>query len=105
MGIHLKLACLSQKNCDFHNKFMKGNHISLGECIEWVINMVICFLGSYIKQSKYSRVELCEMFGVSQNTLSNWSTGKTYPSIPQLLKLAKLLNVSIDDLYKLKEEE
>lgn len=67
--------------------------------------MVICLVGSYVKQSKYSRLELCNMFGISQNTLSNWCTGKTYPSIPQLLKLAKLLNVTIDDLYKLREEE
>lgn len=67
--------------------------------------MVISFVGTWIKQSKYSRLELCEIFGVSQNTLSNWSTGKTYPSVPQLLKLARLLNVKVEDLYKLKEEE
>jgi putative transcriptional regulator len=66
--------------------------------------MVICFIGAYIKQSGLSRVEICEVFGISQNTLSNWCTGKTYPSIPQLLKLAKLLNVRLDDLYKLREE-
>ena len=66
--------------------------------------MVICFIGAYIKQSEYNRIEICEMFGISQNTLSNWCTGKTFPSIPQLLKLAKLLNVTLDDLYKLREE-
>jgi putative transcriptional regulator len=67
--------------------------------------MVISLIGSWIKQSEYSRPEICERFGISQNTLSNWCTGKTYPSIPQALKLASLLNVKIDDLYKLKEEE
>ncbi|MEK5173256.1 helix-turn-helix transcriptional regulator [Heyndrickxia sp. FSL W8-0496] len=67
--------------------------------------MIICFLGAWIKQSKYSRPEICKMFGISQNTLSNWCTGKTYPSIPQLLKLCKLLNVKVEDLYKLREEE
>ncbi|MBD7937116.1 helix-turn-helix transcriptional regulator [Cytobacillus sp. Sa5YUA1] len=67
--------------------------------------MVICLIGAYIKQSTYTRKQICEMFGISQNTLSNWSTGKTYPSIPQILKLASLLNVKVDDLYKLKEEK
>ncbi|MBT2701580.1 helix-turn-helix transcriptional regulator [Bacillus sp. ISL-40] len=67
--------------------------------------MVISLIGSWIKQSKYSRPEICEIFGISQNTLSNWSTGKTYPSIPQALKLAALLGVKVDDLYKMKEEE
>lgn len=68
-------------------------------------NMVVCLIGAYIKQSKYSRPELCEIFGISNNTLSNWCTGKTYPSIPQVLKLASLLNVTVDDLYKFKEEK
>jgi len=67
--------------------------------------MVISLIGSWIKQSKYSRPEICEKFGISQNTLSNWSTGKTYPSVPQLFKLAELLDVKVDDLYKLKAEE
>jgi len=67
-------------------------------------NMVICFIGSYIKQSRYSRVEICNIFGISQNTLSNWCTGKTFPTIPQLLKLADILNVTINDFYKLKED-
>ncbi|PFP30749.1 transcriptional regulator [Bacillus sp. AFS073361] len=67
--------------------------------------MVISLIGSWIKQSEYSRPEICEIFGISQNTLSNWSTGKTYPSIPQALKLAALLGVKVDDLYKVKDEE
>ncbi|MEM5014136.1 helix-turn-helix transcriptional regulator [Niallia taxi] len=67
--------------------------------------MVICFIGAYIKQSKYNRMEICKIFGVSQNTLSNWCNGHTYPSIPQLLKLAKLLDVSLNDFYKLKEDD
>ena len=67
--------------------------------------MIISLIGSWIKQSKYSRQEICEIFGISQNTLSNWSTGKTYPSVPQLFKLAELLDVKVDDLYKLKAEE
>jgi putative transcriptional regulator len=67
--------------------------------------MVISLIGSWIKQSEYSSQQICEEFKISRNTLSNWSTGKTYPSIPQALKLAALLGVKVDDLYKVKEEE
>ncbi|MEK4148994.1 helix-turn-helix transcriptional regulator [Robertmurraya sp. FSL W8-0741] len=67
--------------------------------------MVICLLGLYVKQSKYTRTELCKIFGISQNTLSNWCTGKTYPSVPQMLKLFKLLNVNFEDVYIYKEEK
>ena len=59
-----------------------------------MIKVVVCLVGAYVKESKYSRVELCDIFGISA----------TYPSVPQLWKLAALLNVRVDDLYKLKEE-
>jgi putative transcriptional regulator len=67
--------------------------------------MVISLIGEKIKETPYRRDYIQEYMGISRNTLSNWCTGKTYPSIPQALKLAELLNVKIDDLYKLKEEE
>lgn len=67
--------------------------------------MLVVLIGNWIKQSNYSRVEICKEFGISQNTLSNWCTGKTYPSIPQALKLAAMLNVKVDDLYVIKEEK
>lgn len=66
--------------------------------------MVVVLLGAYIKQSKYSREEICRIFEIHPNTLSNWCTGKNYPSIPQALQLATLLDVKVDDLFKLKEE-
>lgn len=67
--------------------------------------MVISLIGSWIKQSDFTRPEICKEFGISQNTLSNWCNCKTFPSIPQALRLAKMLGVKVDDLYKLKEEE
>jgi putative transcriptional regulator len=67
--------------------------------------MVISLIGHYIKQSPYDRNYICEYMGVSQNTLSNWCTGKTYPSIPQLFKLANLLGVTINELYEYREEK
>jgi len=44
------------------------------------------------------------MGGITENTLSNWCTGKTYPKVPELFKLAKLLEVKVDDLYEWEDE-
>ncbi|KGT40326.1 MAG: helix-turn-helix transcriptional regulator [Heyndrickxia faecalis] len=65
---------------------------------------VIVLLGAWIKQSGIDRKDICNKFGISANTLSNWCTGKTYPSVPQLLKLCELLNVKFEDIYRKKEE-
>lgn len=67
--------------------------------------MIISLIGSYIKQSEYKRPYICEYMGVSNNTLSNWCTGKSYPPLPQLFKLANLLGVGIGELYKYKEND
>ncbi|GIN38432.1 helix-turn-helix transcriptional regulator [Heyndrickxia oleronia] len=67
--------------------------------------MIINNLGSIIKDSPYKRPYIEKQMGISRNTLSNWCTGKTYPSIPQLLKLCHLLNVKVEDLYKIREDE
>jgi putative transcriptional regulator len=61
--------------------------------------MIVSLIGEYIKQSKYNREYICDYMGISQNTLSTWCTGKHYPSIPQLMKLADLLEVHYGDLY------
>ncbi|WP_231867544.1 helix-turn-helix transcriptional regulator [Bacillus badius] len=43
--------------------------------------------------------------GISRNTLSNWCRGITHPPAPELFKLARLLEVKVDDLYEWEEEE
>ncbi|PTY76979.1 transcriptional regulator [Heyndrickxia sporothermodurans] len=69
------------------------------------MKMVINNLGKIIKNSPFNRPYIEKYIGVSRNTLSNWCTGRSYPTIPQLLKLCKLLNVKFEDIYKIKEEE
>lgn len=67
--------------------------------------MVINNLTKIIKESPYKRPYIEKHMEVSRNTLSNWCRSVSYPSVPQLLKLAKLLNVSISDIYELGDEE
>lgn len=53
-----------------------------------------------INQSPYKREYIQKQMNISANTLSNWCTGRSKPSVDDLFKLAKLLNVKVDDLYK-----
>ena len=67
--------------------------------------MIISVIGDRIKESPYRREYISKHMEVSRNTLSNWCTGKTYPTAPQLFKLATLLGVKVDDLYEVKDGE
>lgn len=60
-------------------------------------------IGDLIKNSPYKREYIQKYMEISRNTLSNWCTGRTYPSIPQAYVLAKLLGVTVEDLYEWKE--
>jgi putative transcriptional regulator len=62
-------------------------------------------VGKIIKESPYKRPFIEKHLGISSNTLSNWCNSRAYPSIPKLLKLCALLNVKVEDLYKLEEEK
>ena len=43
--------------------------------------------------------ELAEIIGIKRNTYSDWENGKTEPSFENLIKLADLLEVSLDWLF------
>lgn len=48
---------------------------------------------------------LAEELGVCQMTVSRWTTNKTQPPVSQLIEIAKLLDVTLEDLmepYKIK---
>jgi putative transcriptional regulator len=61
-------------------------------------------IGDIIKKSKFNRQYIMKELEVSANTLSNWSTGKSIPSLDKAFKLAELLNCKVDDLYEKIEE-
>lgn len=91
-------ACLSKK-------IVKGNYNYFGECILEVLNMLESRIARLLRVSKYKREFIQNELGVSANTLSNWCTGKTYPTIDKAYRLAELLDVKVDDLYDYKEEK
>lgn len=62
-------------------------------------------IGWLINKSDYTREDLRQRYKKSANTISNWCTGKSYPSAPELFDLAEVLNCKVDDLYERKVEE
>jgi len=62
-------------------------------------------IGWMIDRSKYDRLFFKERYGKSANTISNWCTGKSYPSALVLWDLAEMLEVKVDELYEWIDEE
>lgn len=59
-----------------------------------------------LAEKKLKNRWLAEQLGKSEMTISRWSTNKAQPSLEQLIEIAKLLDVQLDDLlepYNLKE--
>lgn len=62
-------------------------------------------IGKIIDESPYKREYIRKCFNKSRNTISNWCTGKSYPTVPELFDLAELLGVKVDDLYETNKKE
>ncbi|MED1419001.1 helix-turn-helix transcriptional regulator [Bacillus smithii] len=60
-------------------------------------------IGELIDEAGYKKKYIAKELNVSPTQLSNWISGRSYPTIEKAFKLAKLLNKKVDDLYE--EEE
>ena len=61
-------------------------------------------IGWLLAKKGLTRGYLAKRYGKTSNTISNWCTGKSYPSASEIWDLADLLNVKVDDLYEREEE-
>ena len=61
-------------------------------------------IGWLISKNGYTRVYFSNRYGKTPNTISNWCTGKSYPTVTELFDLAEMLNVKVDDLYEVEEK-
>ena len=50
------------------------------------------------KQSHLTQVELAKRLGIGQSSYADWERGKKNPTQDNLVKLAQILNVSVDYL-------
>lgn len=57
-------------------------------------------IGEIIEEKGYKKKYVAEQIGVSANQLSNWITGKNYPTVDKAFRLAEVLGVSVEDLYE-----
>ncbi|MGE7216567.1 helix-turn-helix domain-containing protein [Priestia koreensis] len=55
-----------------------------------------------IQRAGIKKKFIAESIGVSANQLSNWISGKNYPTVDKAFKLADLLNCDVKDLYEWK---
>lgn len=49
--------------------------------------------------SNYKVTEIAEKLGVSKSTVTRWENGKSSPRVEQMLKLCKLYNATINDIF------
>ncbi|AGK72139.1 Cro/CI family transcriptional regulator [Streptococcus cristatus] len=57
------------------------------------------------KQARLTQVEIAEKLGISQPAYASWERGTKKPTQENLVKLAQVLNVTIDYLVGNSEEE
>lgn len=52
------------------------------------------------KKKKISQSDISELLGIKQNTFSQWETDVRVPNVKQALKLAEILETTVESLYK-----
>ncbi len=52
------------------------------------------------KDKGWTQTELADKLNVTNQAVSKWETGESYPEMPQLLKLSELFDITVDDLLK-----
>ena len=56
------------------------------------------------KEKGYSQEELAEKLGLSRQAVSKWERAESSPDTDNLICLAKLYNVSLDELLRTEED-
>ena len=56
-------------------------------------------LDEVLKEKHIQQKDLAEMLGVSKVSVSYWCNNQTNPSIITLLKIAKILEIKVADLF------
>ena len=55
-----------------------------------------------LAEKKRTNKGLCEQLEVNPSTVSKWCTNSSQPDLPTLVKIARLLEVTVDDLINSK---
>lgn len=76
------------------------NSLTANTYIRSVMDMLKSKIGEYIERSGYRRDYIAKQIGVSYRQLAKYITGDSFPTVPKLFMLAKLLGCKVDDLYE-----
>ncbi|MGG1676652.1 helix-turn-helix transcriptional regulator [Neobacillus sp. NRS-1170] len=60
-------------------------------------------IGFWIEEKGYRKKYIAKQLEVTPNQISNWISGRSFPTIEKAFKLADLLEVKVDDLYERKK--
>ena len=52
------------------------------------------------KRKKLSQSDISKLLEIKQNTFSQWETGERTPNIIQAIRLAEILETTVENLYK-----
>ena len=52
------------------------------------------------KKKKMSQTEIAKKMNLNQHTISQWETGERIPNVMKALKLAEILETTVESLYK-----
>lgn len=58
----------------------------------------------YRKQNKYSQEKIAELLGISRQAVTKWESNQSAPNTDNLLKLASIYGISLDELINDKKE-
>lgn len=61
-------------------------------------------IGELLKESGLKGKWVAQQLHISQNQMSNYVTGKSYPPVDKAFELAKLFGCKVDDLYEVQKE-
>ena len=94
------LACIFDVSIDFllseYLEISKEAYLKLKEEKK---NLFSVRLKELRLKKRLTQTELGEKVGVKQSTFTNWENGKREPSFENIVKLADLLEVSLDSLF------
>ena len=67
--------------------------------------MIKLIINERIKDTGLKKMYIAEQMGVNKDTLTNWINGRSMIKLDQAVKLARLLNCNVDDLYIWEEDK
>ncbi len=72
-------------------------------CVKYALRMLENCLKELRLKKEITQISLAESVGVSRQTIHAIETSKYVPSVELALKIAKLLRLAVEDIFKLKK--